>query len=540
MSRDLEQLLHDTAVEPADTPDPSILVARGRRRRLRRRAAGAAAGVVAAVVAGVMVLQAVPTGSEPQILDQPPGGERSASVEPGEGDSQTDADRAEAAERVQQIEQEERRLRELIAEVEAQMAEIRKARESNAEERQRAVEEGADDAELERLAAVQASLEAQEGSLLERLRMLQEQLRAVPELGQTAPAGPERDDDRDELDVPLAGRFAHTVTWTGDEVIVWGGEPTYNETGPGFGDGAAYDPGTDRWRMLPTPPVVDTSYHVAVWSGTEVLFFGGRQDPRQVLAFHPDTGAWRTGAPLPFDLTKWTGDAIWIQDRALVLTDDGLVAYDPVADVWSDLPAPPLEVDDDGGYALFLDDTGRVVAVGGARSGTGGIDVAVRSSDGRWQPGPDLPEVIGAADGGDSYAEHPRPKLTVLTDAGLLFVPSAGEPIPAMLWQLGDDDWVRLDVPPKAGCEDIPEPVAIGGGAVTTGCEPDDAVWFNPDTREFEELALTGPMQDGHVVWTGTELVAVVGWCCETATGSVMVSWRQPLPQLTRDLGGAE
>lgn len=348
-------------------------------------------------------------------------------------------------------------------------------------------------------------------------------------LGRSGSPGPELSDDRDELDVPLAGRFGHTVTWTGKEVIVWGGEPTYGDAGPAFGDGARFDPTAGEWERLPTPPVVDTSSHLALWTGQEVLFLGGRQDPRQVLAFDPATDRWRTGAPLPFDVTMWTGAVAWSDDRALVLADDGLVAYDPVADAWNTLTAPPLDLDEDGTYALFVDGTGRVVAVGGARSGTGGIDVALRSPDGRWQPGPSLPEVIGEADGGDSFREFPRPKLTVLTDAGLLFVPSAGPPIPAMLWQPGDDDWARLDVPPKAGCEDIPSPVAVDGGAMTTGCDPADAVWFDPTTRQFTELVLPGWMWDQHAVWTGTELVTISGSCCDGATGAEMVSWRHPI-----------
>ena len=71
MSRDLDQLLHDTAVGPTDLPDPSELVARGRRRRLRRHAAGTVAGAATAVLVGIVVLQAVPTESGPEILDQP-------------------------------------------------------------------------------------------------------------------------------------------------------------------------------------------------------------------------------------------------------------------------------------------------------------------------------------------------------------------------------------------------------------------------------------------------------------------------------------
>ena len=72
MPRDLRQLLHDTAVEPARDPDVGQLVRRGRRRRRVRHTAtglGAAAAVLVGVAIGVNVLT---DPTPPQIIDQPP------------------------------------------------------------------------------------------------------------------------------------------------------------------------------------------------------------------------------------------------------------------------------------------------------------------------------------------------------------------------------------------------------------------------------------------------------------------------------------
>ena len=103
---------------------------------------------------------------------------------------------------------------------------------------------------------------------------------------------------------PLGSRRFHTAVWTGEEMIVWGGwAGTRLRAG-----GAAYDPRTGTWRRLAPAPLSPRQYHVAVWTGEEMIVWGGskpvppRRDEQERLlfdgaAYDPDRDTWRRLAP---------------------------------------------------------------------------------------------------------------------------------------------------------------------------------------------------------------------------------------------------
>lgn len=68
------------------------------------------------------------------------------------------------------------------------------------------------------------------------------------------------------------GRSGHTVIWTGNDMIVWGG--TVN--GSLNGAGGDYQPATATWSTLPTvnSPAARTG-HTAVWTGSQMVVWGG-------------------------------------------------------------------------------------------------------------------------------------------------------------------------------------------------------------------------------------------------------------------------
>ncbi|HVX07607.1 Kelch repeat-containing protein [Humibacter sp.] len=100
---------------------------------------------------------------------------------------------------------------------------------------------------------------------------------------------------------PLGARDGVSSAWTGREWIVWGG---YTALSPfmAANDGAAYDPATNSWRQLPTAPLSARVYARAIWTGDRVVVFGG-QPPvihseadydGDGAAYDPATNTWAT------------------------------------------------------------------------------------------------------------------------------------------------------------------------------------------------------------------------------------------------------
>ncbi len=182
-------------------------------------------------------------------------------------------------------------------------------------------------------------------------------------------------------DAPVPLRWWHSAVWTGEEMIVWGGSDDYEAEGTrgcpsSFVDaGAAYDPESNRWRLLPPAPIEGRMLHEEVWTGEEMIVWGGSNgdcaanSPIAGAAYDPERDKWRTirDAPMSgrgyFDAV-WTGTEmiLWggsIAGRGVPL-DDG-AAYDPRANAWRTLPAAPIQARDYPALAW----TGREVVVWG-------------------------------------------------------------------------------------------------------------------------------------------------------------------------------
>ena len=75
---------------------------------------------------------------------------------------------------------------------------------------------------------------------------------------------------------PLARNF-HSAVWTGAEMLVFGGGYISGSIPIEFNDGGHYDPVVDAWRSMSTTnaPTVRRN-HTAVWTGTEMIVWGGQ------------------------------------------------------------------------------------------------------------------------------------------------------------------------------------------------------------------------------------------------------------------------
>lgn len=161
---------------------------------------------------------------------------------------------------------------------------------------------------------------------------------------------PARDRWRPLASSPLSPRTGVTWVWTGRELVVWGG----GNSADTFSDGAAYDPVTDRWRPVPEGPLGARAGGVAAWTGREMVVWGGVDlgDGRELqdgAAYDPATNGWRTIAASPLagrddPAAVWTGRELLVWGGNTV--DGGFfadgAAYDPAADRWRSLAAGTL------------------------------------------------------------------------------------------------------------------------------------------------------------------------------------------------------
>jgi hypothetical protein len=117
-------------------------------------------------------------------------------------------------------------------------------------------------------------------------------------------------------------------------------------------DGLAYDPVADRWRTIPAAPIRGRTSHVAVWTGTEMIVWGGgdfRQSLDDGAAYDPATDTWRVLAPAPISpreeaIAVWTGREMVVTGGTHVSSSRGAVAsYDPIADRWRMVADPPID-----------------------------------------------------------------------------------------------------------------------------------------------------------------------------------------------------
>jgi N-acetylneuraminic acid mutarotase len=74
-----------------------------------------------------------------------------------------------------------------------------------------------------------------------------------------------------DVGAPVA-RHSHTAVWTGTEMLIWGGGDTSTSN-----TGARYNPQSDTWRSMSMDacPLSARLGHSAVWNGTEMIVWGG-------------------------------------------------------------------------------------------------------------------------------------------------------------------------------------------------------------------------------------------------------------------------
>jgi hypothetical protein len=291
---------------------------------------------------------------------------------------------------------------------------------------------------------------------------------------------------------PVAAPRRHHAVYTGSELVVFGAA----------GEVAAYD-AIHRlwWQREPVPrpdggpAVLDEPSVGPVWTGSEVLVLTGpRSDAADAemaaAAFDPQADAWRVlPAPpvtvVPPAVSVWTGEEWFVWGRAggPRVREEGPpvgAAYEPLAGTWRRLPeAPIMLVDAVGGVA-----TDRGVVVWGQRpgpalrtAGEGAFALRYAPAEDRWVPlpAPPLTDPALAVAAWTGSCVQPRVTAGGCGQVVLWGAPAAGRspedaPAAGARLDLAEGRWASLpSVPGFAGERDWARVSAAGAAWTDRG-----------------------------------------------------------------------
>lgn len=110
---------------------------------------------------------------------------------------------------------------------------------------------------------------------------------------------------------PIA-RNAHTAVWTGSQMIIWGG---FNPVNDRLNTGGVYTPGTDSWTATTTTSApAGREFHTAIWTGTEMIVWGGwtgTQVENTGGRYNPSTDTWTPISTTNAPVARMNHTAVW-------------------------------------------------------------------------------------------------------------------------------------------------------------------------------------------------------------------------------------
>ncbi len=135
---------------------------------------------------------------------------------------------------------------------------------------------------------------------------------------------------------PLSARDGQASVWTGRELLVWGGAAPRGAGVAGLSDGAAYNPSTRTWSRLPPSPLAPRLGAATVWMGKQAMVWGGERNNEPSghafadgATYDPTTGTWRLLPPSPL-VARTGATAVWNGAEAIVfggMTANGTYLY---------------------------------------------------------------------------------------------------------------------------------------------------------------------------------------------------------------------
>ncbi len=293
---------------------------------------------------------------------------------------------------------------------------------------------------------------------------------------------------------PLSIRGNHDVLWTGDEMIVWGGSG--GDTIATLTDGAAFDPDTSEWRMLPPFPVDRATVSRAVWADGRMIVVA----PEGTFALDPGGDEWTAigNGLYPPDAP---GMMVWTGDSVAAWTSEGIYVFTPDTGAWEQLPDSGGGTGDRWDSALRIVD-GTLYAIGSAGY-CGGRQVARWAGD-AWES---LPRLV--LDGGE-YADCSSPSQTGV--AGGRLVAWEDDIHETVAYDPAGAAWVPVDTVPLSGTEGPSSAVQLDDGFLVP--QYGEGAMFDGASDAWTYVVLPGSGEATEMVWTGEEILMWGEPCC--------------------------
>ncbi len=334
---------------------------------------------------------------------------------------------------------------------------------------------------------------------------------------------------------PYSGfRTAHSAVWTGTEMLIWGGLAAGNgvTTADTWNTGARYRPASNLWVTMNNSGVPTArSGPVALWTGTEMIIWGGSTNTG--ARYNPSTDTWTamsvSGVPsgVAVNSAVWTGTqmVIWGGANGSATYNTG-ARYTPSNNTWTAIATAGAPSARKTQATVW---TGTEMIVWGGNTPTGGYtnDGAIynpASNTWRRMTTNSLPTVRSGT-------------VAIWTGSDMIIwggqTVGGGYLNDMARYNLSTDTWTPLTATNTpafrhgsyvwTGTEFI-----IWGGIDLVSLQPlRDGARFNPATATWTPTELQGapaPHGGNSAVWTGTSMILYGGNAIFNSTGGIAMA----------------
>ncbi len=317
------------------------------------------------------------------------------------------------------------------------------------------------------------------------------------------------------------GRFWHTAIWTGSEMIVFGGIGSYQFYY--LNNGGRYNPATDSWLPISLEGAPSgRMLHTAIWTGSEMIIWGGFGDGGSTAngaRYNPATDQWAPIATQGAPSARYNHTAVWTGTEMIIwggtyLNDEVLndgARYNPSTEQWTPLPLDGAPSARLGQAAVW---TGSEMIIWGGE-GTGHISdgACYNLAANRWTPLP--------ADGAPQVWVQPNAVWTgtkMIAWGGIAGSAASYDPLTNSWTPLAAGNSIeRVDYTAVWAGENV----LIWGGWDGHNLH-NDGLRYHPATDSMAALPLEGApsARDQHTaVWTGSEMIVWGGLDSNTYLG---------------------